>query len=101
MQGHGDTYNRRSEGQPGLWCDWVPCWDGCCLAYNGVEKFYASLEWRGCYAPPTGGTSTIRHCPTSKRWTATYRRDNADGGSAKDRCCPFHPLRCLTPIRRP
>ena len=32
-------------GQPGLWCDWVPCWDGCCLSYNGVEKFYGSTQW--------------------------------------------------------
>jgi hypothetical protein len=31
--------------QPGLWCDWVPCWDGCCLSYNGVEKFYAPVPW--------------------------------------------------------
>ncbi|MDX6299236.1 MAG: hypothetical protein QOF53_450, partial [Nocardioidaceae bacterium] len=29
------AYNKTAPGQPGLWCDWVPCWDGCCLAYNG------------------------------------------------------------------
>jgi hypothetical protein len=38
-------YNRPPEGQPGLWCDWVPCWDGCCLAYNGNEKFYGAVTW--------------------------------------------------------
>ena len=41
----GDSYNGTAVGQPGLWCDWVPCWDGCCLAYNGVEKFYNPVAW--------------------------------------------------------
>lgn len=38
-------YNQPPDGQPGLWCDWVPCWDGCCLSYNGNEKFYGSVAW--------------------------------------------------------
>ena len=38
-------YNRPPAGQPGLWCDWVPCWDGCCLAFNGNEKFYDPTSW--------------------------------------------------------
>jgi hypothetical protein len=41
----GDSYNRAPDGQPGLWCDWVPCWDGCCLACNGNEKFYNPVVW--------------------------------------------------------
>jgi hypothetical protein len=40
-----ETYNRIPEGQPSLWCDWVPCWEGCCLAYNGNEKFYNGTRW--------------------------------------------------------
>ncbi|MGI8899562.1 MAG: hypothetical protein ACR2HA_01300 [Nocardioides sp.] len=40
-----NTYNVPPDGQPGLWCDWVPCRDGCCLAYNGVEKFYGGVAW--------------------------------------------------------
>jgi hypothetical protein len=40
-----NSYNRPAARQPGLWCDWVPCWDGCCLAYNGVEKFYDPVAW--------------------------------------------------------
>lgn len=40
-----DGYNYPPDGQPGLWCDWVPCWDGCCLSYNGVEKFYGAVPW--------------------------------------------------------
>lgn len=41
----GNSYNRSPLGQPSLWCDWVPCWDGCCLSYNGVEKSYGAVEW--------------------------------------------------------
>jgi hypothetical protein len=41
----GDAYNRSAEGQPGQWCDWVPCWDGCCLTFNGNEKFYSPVGW--------------------------------------------------------
>ncbi|MFL5337161.1 MAG: hypothetical protein ACJ8H8_29280 [Geminicoccaceae bacterium] len=40
-----DRYNATALGQPGLWCDWVPCWDGCCLAFNGNEKFYDPVRW--------------------------------------------------------
>jgi len=40
-----DDYNTPPDGQPGLWCDWVPCWDGCCLAFNGHEKFYSPVRW--------------------------------------------------------
>lgn len=40
-----DVRKRVPDGQPGLWCDWVPCWDGCCLAYDGTEKFYQPVRW--------------------------------------------------------
>lgn len=38
-------YNRPPAGQPGLYCDWTPCWDGCCLSYRGTEKFYGAVLW--------------------------------------------------------
>jgi len=48
-------YNRPSEGQPGLWCQWVPAdiqvdeLDTPILArsieWDGGEKFYYALEW--------------------------------------------------------
>ena len=41
IDGHDET----APGQPGLWCGWVPCWDGCCLAHDGVEKFYQPTRW--------------------------------------------------------
>jgi hypothetical protein len=40
-----DTYNALAPGQPSLWCGWQPCWGGCCLAYDGVEKFYGATRW--------------------------------------------------------
>ena len=40
-----DAYNTPPAGQPGLWCQWVPCWDGCCLAFDGHEKFYDPVAW--------------------------------------------------------
>ena len=41
----GEAYNIRAPGQPNLWCDWTPCWDGCCIAWNGTEKSYSMIEW--------------------------------------------------------
>ncbi len=32
-------------GQPGPWCRWVPCWDGCCLTLDGEEKIYDPVRW--------------------------------------------------------
>ncbi len=40
-----ELYNNRAQGQPNLWCDWVPCWEGCCIAWNGTEKSYSMIEW--------------------------------------------------------
>ena len=46
---HGDAaaerYNRIADGQPGYWCQWVPCPRGCCLFWDGHEKFYAGGVW--------------------------------------------------------
>ena len=46
------SYNRPPEGQPGLWCQWVPYeserlpqWNGNSLVWDGNEKFYCSAEW--------------------------------------------------------
>lgn len=37
--------NRVAPGQPELWCRWVPCWDGCCMALDGEEKIYEPIRW--------------------------------------------------------
>lgn len=36
-----------AEGQPSLWCDWLPCWDGCCLTWQGEERFAGVGTWLG------------------------------------------------------
>lgn len=44
----GEPVEQRSStlpGQPGLWCRWVSCWDGCCLALDGEEKIYRPTQW--------------------------------------------------------
>ena len=38
-------YNLICDGQPGYWCQWTPCPHGCCLTWDGVEKFYAGQAW--------------------------------------------------------
>jgi hypothetical protein len=38
-------YSRVSPGKPQLYCQWVPCWDGCCLSFDGQEKFYEPVAW--------------------------------------------------------
>jgi hypothetical protein len=40
-----DRYNTPAPGQPSLWCGWQPCWDGCCLSFDGREKFYGATQW--------------------------------------------------------
>jgi hypothetical protein len=61
-----ERYNRIAKGQPGYWCQWVPCPHGCCLVWNGHEKFYAGPAWlqylidhflrRDVYAKTSGGS---------------------------------------------
>lgn len=47
-QDHGADivdYNAPPEGQPGLWCQWVPTDDLAGIEWNGAEKFYDYVEW--------------------------------------------------------
>jgi hypothetical protein len=38
-------HNRPPEGQPGLWCQWVPDEGGDALVWDEGEKFYRYIEW--------------------------------------------------------
>lgn len=38
-------HNNPPEGQPGLWCDWIPTDDGAKIVWNGGEKFYHYVTW--------------------------------------------------------
>ena len=47
-QEHDDSiidYNEAPNGQPGLWCQWVPTEDLQGIEWNGGEKFYDYIEW--------------------------------------------------------
>jgi len=37
--------NCPAEGQPGLWCQWIPTDEGEAIVWNECEKFYDSAEW--------------------------------------------------------
>jgi hypothetical protein len=38
-------YNSPPEGQPGLWCQWIPTNDGSGIEWDQGEKFYEYVEW--------------------------------------------------------
>ena len=38
-------HNNPPEGQPGLWCQWVPSHDGDMLVWDEGEKFYEYIPW--------------------------------------------------------
>ncbi len=40
-----DSYNRSGEGKPQLHCGWIVSPDGCCLSFDGTEKFYEPVRW--------------------------------------------------------
>lgn len=39
------NYNAPPEGQPGLWCQWVPTHEGDGIEWDGGEEFYPYVEW--------------------------------------------------------
>ena len=38
-------HNQPPQGQPGLWCQWVPDESGSAIIWDGNEKFYCAGEW--------------------------------------------------------
>lgn len=65
-------YNSPPEGQPGLWCHWIPTQDGRYIEWDGGEKFYDSLEWMEYiiehFLKPGAIVSTMTNrCPTCGR----------------------------------
>lgn len=38
-------YNTPPDGQPSLWCQWVPNHDGTAIVWDGGEKFYEYVDW--------------------------------------------------------
>lgn len=39
------NHNEQPEGQPGLWCKWVPNDTGEYIGWDGCEKFYDEIVW--------------------------------------------------------
>ena len=39
------NFNAAPEGQPGLWCQWIPTDDGTKIEWDGGEKFYGAASW--------------------------------------------------------
>ena len=39
------NFNEPPEGQPGLWCQWVPTEDATGIAWDQAEKFYNYVGW--------------------------------------------------------
>jgi hypothetical protein len=40
-----EQYNALGAGKPQLYCQWAVCGSGCCLSFDGNEKFYEPVEW--------------------------------------------------------
>jgi hypothetical protein len=82
-----DTYNRIAPGQPQLWCQWVPCFDGCCLAFDGHEKFYRPVEWMRYliqhFLMP-GAAASRTGLPIFEHFTFDHRLDGLVVGCRRD-----------------
>jgi hypothetical protein len=82
-----DRYNRPGPGQPQLWCQWEPCWTGCCLSYDGREKFYAPVEWLRYlidhFLRP-GAIASESALPTFEHFTFDHRLEGMVVGCRRD-----------------
>ena len=82
-----EIFNEAAPGQPGLHCDWVPCWGGCCLAYNGYERFYDPPAWMRYlidhFLRPDAHASKSG-LPSFGRFTFDHRCDGVIAGCRRD-----------------
>ena len=82
-----DTYNRTAPGQPQLWCQWVPCLDGCCLSFDGNEKFYQPVAWMryliNHFLKP-GAAASRSGLPAFEHFTFDHRLDGMVVGCRRD-----------------
>jgi hypothetical protein len=81
------TYNTVASGQPSLWCDWQPAWDGCCLAPGGAEKFYGAAEWVAYlidhFLKPNASAQTVA-APWFVDFTFDHQLNGIVAGSRRD-----------------
>ena len=82
-----DRYNRVAPGQPELWCQWEPCWSGCCFSFDGTEKFYQPVRWMEYliehFLRPGALASTTRD-PQFEHFTFDHRLDGIVVGCRRD-----------------
>lgn len=82
-----DRFNQLGDGQPSHYCHWVPCFGGCCLSWDGQEKFYAGPHWMqylidhflrpGAYAQQSGDRQFAE-------FTFDHRADGVIAGRQQD-----------------
>jgi hypothetical protein len=81
------TYNRVAPGQPELRCQWVPSLEGCCLTFDGNEKFYRPVEWM-CYLIQhflkPGAVASRSGLPAFEHFTFDHRLDGTIVGCRRD-----------------
>jgi hypothetical protein len=82
-----ERLNTPPQGQPGLWCRWVPCWDGCCLALDGEEKIYDPARWLDyliTHFLKPGAAATESADPVFDDFTFDHRLDGLVIGCRRD-----------------
>ena len=82
-----DRYNQVDPRQPSFYCQWEVCWDGCCIAWSGAEKFYDAVPWLeylinhflkpGAYAESSG-------LPSFEGFTFDHRADGVIAACRRD-----------------
>ncbi|MEU5930015.1 hypothetical protein AB0L49_36280 [Streptomyces antimycoticus] len=65
------NYNGPPDGQPEVWCNWVPTDDGTALIWNGAEKFYSAASWMAylidTFLKPDASLAAELHAPVEGR----------------------------------
>lgn len=82
-----DRYNSTAAGKPELYCQWAVCGTGCCLAFDGNEKFYAPVAWlryliNGLLKP--GAAAARLDHPQLGEFTFEHRLDGMIVGCRRD-----------------
>ena len=81
------TYSSLGPGKPQLYCQWVPCLDGCCLSFDGNEKFYQPVAWMRYliqhFLKP-GALASKSGLPAFEHFTFDHRLDGMIVGCRRD-----------------
>lgn len=82
-----ERYHSLGQGKPQLYCQWAVCGSGCCLAFDGNEKFYQPVEWLryliNHLLKPGAKASKVAH-PQLSEFTFDHRLDGMIVGCRRD-----------------